>query len=126
MEIKDAVRVLICPTSLDHRHAGAVGYVIDPLEIVLMTVSLEDPVNAVGLLKNGSYFFLVTNPMISRDVKPLVSEDESWKRRLFQVFTKPVEFIVWNVRVGPSEVLAAIGCSIGFEAGIENDEMVAM
>lgn len=109
MKIKDAVSVLIRSTSLNHRHTGAVGNVIDPLEIILMTVSLEDPLNAVGLFQDGSDFLLVTYPVVSRDIKPLMSEDERWVGRLFQVFTKPINLSVWNVRIGPIEILAAIG-----------------
>ena len=59
------------------------------------------------------------------DVEPLVDEDDYLSVCFFQIGFQPLELTRRHVRVGPREVVSAIGLAVAVEAGVEDDKVPA-
>lgn len=122
-DVHERVAVVLGSRAFHHRNQRAVVDAADLLQVVLMTVPLEDGQYSAGCFEGFSHVCIVLHAVIVAHVEPLVGEHDHRLLGGLQVIFELIDLRRRDIGVGPLEVLPAIRLAVAAEAGVQHDEV---
>lgn len=125
IDVHDRIAIVGGTRALNHSDHGAIVDSTDRVQLIFVTVALEDGQYVPRGFQRLTDIGVVLHSVAVADVKPLVSKDDDGLLVGLKIGFEPFQFRWRNIGVGPLKVSALVGFTVAAKTGVEHDKVDA-